>query len=66
MKGFLKLGRLSDLDIAIDDTPIQTVTEMRAKAKRLQKERGLDFIVVDYMQLIYGVEDLTKIIGLKK
>ena len=48
------IGRLSDLDIAIDDTPIQTVTEMRAKAKRLQKERGLDFIVVDYMQLIYG------------
>ena len=27
---------------------------MRAKAKRLQKERGLDFVVVDYMQLIYG------------
>ncbi len=48
------IGRLSDLDIAIDDTPIQTVTEMRAKAKRLQKERGLDFVVVDYMQLIYG------------
>ena len=48
------IGRLSDLDISIDDTPFQTVTEMRAKAKRLQKERGLDFIVVDYMQLIYG------------
>ena len=48
------IGRLSDLDISIDDTPIQTVTEMRAKAKRLQKERGLDFVVVDYMQLIYG------------
>ena len=51
---FEAIGRLSDLDIAIDDTPIQTVTEMRAKAKRLQKERGLDFVVVDYMQLIYG------------
>ena len=35
------IGRLSDLDISIDDNPVQTVTEMRAKAKRLQKERGL-------------------------
>ncbi len=48
------VGRLSDLPIWIDDTPIQTVIEMRSKARRLQKERGLDFIVVDYMQLIYG------------
>ena len=48
------IGRLSDLSISIDDTPFQTVSEMRAKAKRLQKEKGLDFIVVDYMQLIYG------------
>ena len=41
------VGRLSDLPIWIDDTPIQTVIEMRSKARRLQKERGLDFIVVD-------------------
>ncbi|MBH60186.1 MAG: replicative DNA helicase [Dehalococcoidia bacterium] len=53
------IGRLSDLDISIDDTPFQTVTEMRAKAKRLQKERGLDFIVVDYMQLIYGGRNMS-------
>ena len=48
------VGRLSDLPIWIDDTPIQTVIERRSKARRLQKERGLDFVVVDYMQLIYG------------
>ncbi len=48
------IGLLSDLSIYIDDTPLQTVTEMRGKARRLQITEGLDFIVVDYMQLING------------
>ncbi|MEE8363521.1 MAG: replicative DNA helicase [Dehalococcoidia bacterium] len=48
------VGHLSDLAIYIDDTPIQTVVEMRSKARRLQMERGLDFIIIDYMQLIRG------------
>ncbi len=30
------------------------VVEIRSKARRLQMERGLDFIIVDYMQLIEG------------
>ncbi|MDA0232490.1 MAG: replicative DNA helicase [Chloroflexi bacterium] len=48
------IGLLSDLAIYIDDTPFQTVTEMRGKARRLQLMHGLDFVVVDYMQLING------------
>ncbi len=48
------VGVLSDLSIYIDDTPIQSVAEMRSKARRLQMEHGLDFIVIDYMQLIRG------------
>ena len=48
------IGHLSDLPIYIDDTPIQTVVEIRSKARRLQMERGLDMVVVDYMQLIEG------------
>ncbi|MFW6195302.1 MAG: replicative DNA helicase [Chloroflexota bacterium] len=48
------VGVLSDLSINIDDTPIQTVVEMRSKARRLQMERGLDLVIVDYMQLIRG------------
>jgi replicative DNA helicase len=48
------VGVLSDLAIFIDDTPIQSVAEMRAKARRLQMEHGLDFVVIDYMQLIRG------------
>ena len=48
------IGLLSDLAIYIDDTPFQTVPEMRGKARRLQLTHGLDFVVVDYMQLIDG------------
>lgn len=48
------VGLLSDLAIYVDDTPFQTVAEMRGKARRLQLTHGLDFVVVDYMQLING------------
>jgi len=48
------IGLLSDLRIFVDDTPFQTVAEMRGKARRLQMVYGLDFLVVDYMQLING------------
>jgi replicative DNA helicase len=48
------IGRLSDMPVYVDDTPLQTVAELRGKARRLQMARGLDFIVVDYMQLLNG------------
>ena len=48
------IGLLSDLTIYVDDTPFQTVAEMRGKARRLQMTHGLDFLIVDYMQLING------------
>ena len=46
------IGLLSELPIYIDDTPIQGVVEMRGKARRLQLERGLDLLIVDYLQLM--------------
>lgn len=48
------IGMLSDLPIYIDDTPVQTIVEMRGKARRLQAEHGLDLLLVDYLQLIGG------------
>jgi len=47
-------GRLSELPIYIDDTPILRVVEMRSKARRLHNEVGIDLIVVDYIQLLHG------------
>ncbi|MBM3926354.1 MAG: replicative DNA helicase [SAR202 cluster bacterium] len=46
------IGGLSELAIYIDDTPLQGIMEMRAKARRLHMERNLDLLVVDYLQLI--------------
>ena len=45
---------LAEAPIYIDDTASITVTEMRAKAKRIQQEKGLGLIVVDYLQLMRG------------
>lgn len=45
-------GYLSEAAIYIDDTPAISVLEMRAKARRLQREHGLGCIVVDYLQLM--------------
>ncbi len=48
------IGRLSELPVYIDDTPFQTLVEMRSKARRLSLESGLDLLIVDYLQLIQG------------
>jgi len=46
------LGTLSEAPIYIDDGLTSTVLQMRAMARRLQAERGLGLLVVDYLQLI--------------
>ena len=48
------IGLLSDLPVYIDDTPFQSMVEMRSKSRRLSLEHGLDLLVVDYLQLIQG------------
>ncbi len=49
------ISRLADTKIFIDDTPGITVSEMRAKCRRLaNSEDGLDAIIIDYLQLISG------------
>ena len=47
-------GRLSDAPIFIDDKPAIMVLEMKAKARRLKAESGLELIVLDYLQLMRG------------
>ena len=50
------IGALSDLAIFLDDTPAQSVSEMRSKLRRLHASRPVDLVVVDYIQLITGGE----------
>ena len=45
-------GHLAGASIYIDDSAAPTVLEMRAKARRLQAQMGLDLIIVDYLQLM--------------
>ncbi len=46
------LGILSEAPIYIDDAPSPTVLQMKAMCRRLQAEKGLGLIVVDYLQLM--------------
>jgi len=50
-------GRIAEARIFIDDTAAISVLEMRAKARRLKAEHGLDLIIVDYLQLMRGRGD---------
>ena len=49
-------GRLHDALIFIDDTPAISVLELRAKARRIarDREKKLGLIIVDYLQLMRG------------
>jgi len=47
-------GILSEAPIYVDDSPQSRVVEMRSKAKRLNFERTVDLVIVDYLQLIQG------------
>jgi replicative DNA helicase len=54
------LAGLIEAPIFIDDTPGISVSEMRAKCRRLQQSQGrLDLIVVDYLQLVAGTPSGT-------
>jgi replicative DNA helicase len=48
------IGVLSETSIFLDDTPAISAMELRAKARRLHAEYGLDLIIVDYLQLMQG------------
>lgn len=49
------ISKLAETKIYIDDTPGMTISEIRAKCRRLASmEDGLDAVVIDYLQLIQG------------
>jgi replicative DNA helicase len=48
------LGRLGDAPLLIEDTPALSIMQIRAKARRLKMEKGLDLMIVDYLQLVSG------------
>lgn len=51
------IPNITNSRIYIDDTPGINVMDMRAKCRRLKMEKGLDLIMIDYLQLMSGVGD---------
>jgi replicative DNA helicase len=50
-------SELQQAPIFVEESSRLTVTDILAKSRRLQAERGLDLVVIDYLQLIEGVRD---------
>jgi replicative DNA helicase len=49
--------KAGDWNLEIDDSSMLTVTQMRAKSRRLKKQKGrLDLVIVDYLQLLQGTK----------
>ena len=53
-----RLRALSSAPIYIDDTPGIQIMEFRTKAKNLVKNKGVRLIIVDYLQLMEGPNEL--------
>ncbi|MBT8326596.1 MAG: replicative DNA helicase [Bacteroidia bacterium] len=51
-----KISTIEEAGLFIDDTPALTVLELKAKARRLKRQRGVDMIVIDYLQLMRAEE----------
>jgi len=52
---FVEVARvLETKPLFIDDTPALSIGQLAARARRLQRQHGLDLIVVDYLQLVSG------------
>ena len=47
-------AELEQLPLYIDDTPGLTIAALRTRARRLKRQRGIDLIIVDYLQLLSG------------
>jgi replicative DNA helicase len=45
---------LSLIPLYIDDTPAQTITAIRTRARRMKRKHGLELLIVDYLQLLRG------------
>ena len=47
--------KIAKSNLYIDDTPGQSIIDIRTKSRKLKVERGLDLLIVDYLQLIQGM-----------
>ena len=48
------IGPLSEAEIYIDDTPGISITEIRARCRKLKLEKNIGLVIIDYLQLVQG------------
>ncbi len=58
----LAVGKLAESPIYIDDSPALSVTEIRARARRLFVEKRVGMFIVDYLQLVRGPKSENKVV----
>jgi replicative DNA helicase len=49
-----RIGEISKAPIYIDDTPALSIMDCRAKCRRLKAEKGIQLVIIDYLQLMRG------------
>ena len=47
-------GKLTQAPLYIDDTPALTILDLKARARRLKREKKIELLIVDYLQLMQG------------
>lgn len=55
------LEKLSRSNIYIDDSPMGNLMEIKSKARRLKLESGIDFLIIDYLQLMSGGNPMNRV-----
>lgn len=56
----VKIGKLSEAPLFIDDTPALSIFEMRAKCRRLKAQHDIQMVIVDYLQLMTAGGDNSR------
>ncbi|PPR54788.1 MAG: Replicative DNA helicase [Alphaproteobacteria bacterium MarineAlpha5_Bin1] len=51
-------SELENLNLVIDDNPILTISSLRARARRLRRLYDIDMIIIDYLQLMSGSQNV--------
>lgn len=47
-------ARLAEMKFFIDDSPMQTITDIRTKARKLKADHNIQLLIIDYLQLLHG------------
>ncbi|MFJ8443988.1 replicative DNA helicase [Kitasatospora griseola] len=48
------ISRMTDAPLLIDDNPVQSALSIAARCRKIKQRRGLDLVIVDYLQLLQG------------